>query len=104
MSNLRDKTILVTGATDGLGKGIVLALARGGATILVHGRDDDPDQILTEFRRDLQHHAVVEQHNSRVRPDQNISGVGIGMEEVRKGQRRPLAQRVSAKDDAAVRG
>jgi NAD(P)-dependent dehydrogenase (short-subunit alcohol dehydrogenase family) len=52
MSNLRDKTILVTGATDGLGKGIALALARGGATILVHGRDDARiDAAVSEARR-----------------------------------------------------
>jgi NAD(P)-dependent dehydrogenase (short-subunit alcohol dehydrogenase family) len=32
-------TVLVTGATDGLGKGVVLNLAARGATILLHGRD-----------------------------------------------------------------
>jgi NAD(P)-dependent dehydrogenase (short-subunit alcohol dehydrogenase family) len=52
MTDLRDKTILVTGATDGLGKGIVLALARGGATILVHGRDQARiDAAASEARR-----------------------------------------------------
>lgn len=34
------RTILVTGATDGLGKGVALALARKGACVLVHGRDE----------------------------------------------------------------
>jgi NAD(P)-dependent dehydrogenase (short-subunit alcohol dehydrogenase family) len=33
------KTVLVTGATDGLGRGIALALAHQHATVLVHGRD-----------------------------------------------------------------
>jgi len=33
------KIVLVTGATDGLGKGLVRALARDGHTVLVHGRD-----------------------------------------------------------------
>jgi NAD(P)-dependent dehydrogenase (short-subunit alcohol dehydrogenase family) len=52
MSNFRDKTVLVTGATDGLGKGIVLALARSGATVLVHGRDDARiDAAASEARR-----------------------------------------------------
>jgi NAD(P)-dependent dehydrogenase (short-subunit alcohol dehydrogenase family) len=37
---LRDSTILVTGATDGLGKAVATELARAGATVLVHGRDD----------------------------------------------------------------
>jgi NAD(P)-dependent dehydrogenase (short-subunit alcohol dehydrogenase family) len=32
-------TILITGATDGLGKGVATELARRGATVLVHGRD-----------------------------------------------------------------
>ena len=32
--------MLVTGATDGLGKAVAIELARAGATVLVHGRDD----------------------------------------------------------------
>jgi NAD(P)-dependent dehydrogenase (short-subunit alcohol dehydrogenase family) len=37
---LPDSTILITGATDGLGKAVATELARAGATVLVHGRDD----------------------------------------------------------------
>jgi NAD(P)-dependent dehydrogenase (short-subunit alcohol dehydrogenase family) len=33
-------TILITGATDGLGKGLARALARDGTTLLLHGRDE----------------------------------------------------------------
>jgi NAD(P)-dependent dehydrogenase (short-subunit alcohol dehydrogenase family) len=33
-------TVLVTGSTDGLGKAVALELARAGATVLVHGRDE----------------------------------------------------------------
>jgi NAD(P)-dependent dehydrogenase (short-subunit alcohol dehydrogenase family) len=33
------KVILITGATDGLGRGVAMALAQRGATLLVHGRD-----------------------------------------------------------------
>jgi NAD(P)-dependent dehydrogenase (short-subunit alcohol dehydrogenase family) len=33
-------TILITGATDGLGKGLALELARRGEALLLHGRDD----------------------------------------------------------------
>ena len=36
---LETKTILVTGATDGLGKLVALKLAQGGARVLLHGRD-----------------------------------------------------------------
>ena len=39
MTPIREQTVLVTGATDGLGTGVALDLARRGATVLVHGRD-----------------------------------------------------------------
>jgi NAD(P)-dependent dehydrogenase (short-subunit alcohol dehydrogenase family) len=41
--DVKDKTVLVTGATDGLGREVARALAAAGATVLVHGRD--PDRI-----------------------------------------------------------
>jgi NAD(P)-dependent dehydrogenase (short-subunit alcohol dehydrogenase family) len=37
---LADQTILITGATDGLGRALATELATSGATLLVHGRDD----------------------------------------------------------------
>jgi NAD(P)-dependent dehydrogenase (short-subunit alcohol dehydrogenase family) len=40
MRPLDQQTILVTGATDGLGRGLAIELAAGGATVLVHGRDE----------------------------------------------------------------
>jgi NAD(P)-dependent dehydrogenase (short-subunit alcohol dehydrogenase family) len=40
MQPLDDSTILITGATDGLGRGVALRLAEQGAgTLLLHGRD-----------------------------------------------------------------
>ena len=39
MAVLDGKVILVTGATDGLGRAVAAELARDGATVLVHGRD-----------------------------------------------------------------
>jgi NAD(P)-dependent dehydrogenase (short-subunit alcohol dehydrogenase family) len=39
MRPLAEQTILVTGATDGLGQALAGELAAGGATVLVHGRD-----------------------------------------------------------------
>ncbi len=39
MSDLTGRTALVTGATDGVGRPLALALARAGADVLVHGRD-----------------------------------------------------------------
>src|SRR5215813_7339303 len=39
MRPLGEQTILVTGATDGLGRGVAAELAGRGATVLIHGRD-----------------------------------------------------------------
>ena len=36
---IAEQTILVTGATDGLGRALATELARAGATVLIHGRD-----------------------------------------------------------------
>ena len=38
MRDLEEGTILVTGATDGLGRRVAARLAAGGATVLLHGR------------------------------------------------------------------
>jgi gluconate 5-dehydrogenase len=38
-TDLSDTTVLVTGATDGLGRALVGALPAAGATVLIHGRD-----------------------------------------------------------------
>jgi NAD(P)-dependent dehydrogenase (short-subunit alcohol dehydrogenase family) len=40
--------VLVTGATDGLGRGLALALARRGASVLVHGRKDGRIAVALE--------------------------------------------------------
>ena len=36
--SIADKTVLVTGATDGVGRLVALELARAGARVLLHGR------------------------------------------------------------------
>jgi len=66
LRGMNPSTILVTGATDGLGKGVALDLARRGMTVLVHGRDVDriartvdeirratPEAALRSYRADL---------------------------------------------------
>jgi NAD(P)-dependent dehydrogenase (short-subunit alcohol dehydrogenase family) len=40
MRPVDEQVILVTGATDGLGRGVAERLAAAGATVLVHGRDE----------------------------------------------------------------
>ena len=48
MRNVAEVTILVTGATDGLGKRVASALAGQGATLLLHGRNRERLQATME--------------------------------------------------------
>ena len=48
MRPTEQRTILVTGATDGLGRALAADLAGRGATVLVHGRDDERGQATME--------------------------------------------------------
>ena len=53
MRDLAEATILVTGATDGLGKRVAQELAGRGATVLLHGRDRERlEAALEEARRE----------------------------------------------------
>src|ERR1700757_309424 len=40
MRDLAEQTILITGATDGLGRAVAARLLGQGATVLLHGRDE----------------------------------------------------------------
>ncbi len=35
---LKDKTLLITGASDGIGKAVAINAAREGATVILHGK------------------------------------------------------------------
>lgn len=49
---MKDRTVLVTGATDGIGKQTALELARMDARVLIHGRDKDKGaRVLEEINR-----------------------------------------------------
>jgi NAD(P)-dependent dehydrogenase (short-subunit alcohol dehydrogenase family) len=43
-----ERTIVITGATDGLGKGLARELAPSGARLLLHGRNEEKGQALRE--------------------------------------------------------
>jgi glucose 1-dehydrogenase len=50
---LRDQRALVTGATSGIGRGVTLALARAGATVVVNhrGKEDESAAIVAEIEQ-----------------------------------------------------
>jgi len=53
MREISEQVILVTGATDGLGRGVAADLASRGATVLLHGRSPERlERTLAELRDD----------------------------------------------------
>lgn len=51
MRPLGEQTILITGATDGLGRALAADLAGSGARVLVHGRDENRGRATVEELR-----------------------------------------------------
>ncbi len=96
MRPLDEQTILVTGATDGLGRALATDLAASGADVLVHGRDDGrgrdtlaeirartPDARVRFLRADLASLAEVRDLAAEVeretdRLDVLVNNAGIG--------------------------
>ncbi len=51
MRPIDEQTILITGATDGLGRALAVELAGAGAEVLLHGRDEEKgERTLAEIR------------------------------------------------------
>jgi len=98
MNTFDDKTILVTGATDGLGKQVALDLAAGEATVLLHGRSRQKgeatlqeirkatgNQNLIYYNADLSSLNAVRRLSDQIQADQkrldvliNNAGIGAG--------------------------
>jgi NAD(P)-dependent dehydrogenase (short-subunit alcohol dehydrogenase family) len=57
---LAEQTILVTGATDGHGKALATELARAGATVILHGRDDAKGETAIQEIRGIVPHADLD--------------------------------------------
>ena len=102
MRNLAEATILVTGATDGLGKRVARELAAKGTTVLLHGRSPERlEATLEELRgqtstekvgsyvADLSSLAAVRDLSDRIlseydRLDVLVNNAGIIVQERRK--------------------
>ncbi len=104
----KEKIILITGATDGLGKAVAIELARRGAILLVHGRNPEKGKaVLQEIERNSEHdnhqyynadlsslEEVVAMSDKILAEHQHIdilinnAGIGGG----KRGQRRQLGQ------------
>jgi NAD(P)-dependent dehydrogenase (short-subunit alcohol dehydrogenase family) len=96
MRPVPEQRILVTGATDGLGQGVAIELARAGATVLLHGRDGERGRSTIEqitkatgndklwwYRADLASLEEVRQLGERVAADHEqldvlVNNAGIG--------------------------
>jgi NAD(P)-dependent dehydrogenase (short-subunit alcohol dehydrogenase family) len=105
VSKRAESTILVTGATDGLGKAVATELARAGATVLVHGRDDARGEATLReireatgndgtrwYRADLASLEAVRDLAERVRADHGrldvlVNNAGIGSVEAGDSRR-----------------
>ena len=53
MADTDETTVLITGATDGLGRRVAHDLAASGATVLFHGRDEERvEPTVREIRKE----------------------------------------------------
>lgn len=93
---LSEQVILITGATDGLGRRVAVDLAGKGATLLLHGRNPDKGQALLEevnaasgevhsryYNADLSSLAEVKRLASEIRAQESrldvlVNNAGIG--------------------------
>ncbi|MEU4831938.1 SDR family oxidoreductase [Streptosporangium sp. NPDC023615] len=88
MFSLEGRTALVTGARTGIGRAVAVGLAAAGADIVLHGRDDDLDEVEAEVRKagrqasrwvlDLSDPAAVPEAAARLGPiDVLVNNAGI---------------------------
>jgi NAD(P)-dependent dehydrogenase (short-subunit alcohol dehydrogenase family) len=66
MTDLSGKRALVTGAGMGIGQGIAIELARGGADVAVHYAHSEPEETVKEIESSGRRHATVQGDLSKV--------------------------------------
>jgi short-subunit dehydrogenase len=78
-TSLSQKTALVTGSTDGLGKLIAVELAKQGANVIVHGRSEEKVQsVIEELKKinaDGQHTGITCDFNTPSEIEKKFSGI-----------------------------
>ena len=74
-SKWKNKTVLITGSTDGIGKQTALEMAQFGATVILHGRDPAKGQRVMQEIKEAS-------HNDRLNVLINNAGVATGSYEV----------------------
>ena len=105
MRAIEQQIVLITGATDGLGRAMARKLAARGATLLLHGRSEDrgrqtlaeiraqtPNATLTYYRADFDSLAETRGLAERILADHNrldvlINNAALGIGPVRRVSR-----------------
>jgi len=101
MSDATGKTVLVTGATDGLGRHVATELAAKGATVLVHGRNQERLEAIVEdvreqeyegearsYQADLSSLAAVRELAERILTEEGRLDVLVNNAGIASGKRR----------------
>jgi NAD(P)-dependent dehydrogenase (short-subunit alcohol dehydrogenase family) len=102
---VEQQIILITGATDGLGRAVAGDLAASGATLLLHGRSEErgrqtlaeirartPDATLTYYRADFDSLAEIRGLAERILADHDrldvlLNNAALGIDPVRRVSR-----------------